>query len=100
MSKFALTLLRESVEELNVELTDVHYLGYLLVEEDGDKYAQVRMIAGIKEIRDDHIDPATGKKYGKILVAADSVKEYLKYSDEAGNQMLDDAITLARSQAD
>ena len=56
---------REYIEELNIELEDIYYLGYLLVEEYSDKYAQVRMIAKIKDIHDSHIDPATGKIYGR-----------------------------------
>ena len=93
---FEETLRREYVEELNVELSDIHYLGYLLVEENGDKYAQVRMIARIKDIHENHMDPATGKMYGRELVAADNVNAYLNYADEAGNKMLDDAISLAK----
>ena len=87
---------REYIEELNIELEDIHYLGYLLVEDNSDKYAQVRMIAKIKDIYESHIDPATGKVYGRELVAADRVKDYLKYSDRAGNKMIDDAVQLAQ----
>ncbi len=94
---FEETLLREYVEELNVILTDAYYLGYLLVDDDGSKYAQVRMIARIKDILENHIDPDTGKEYGRKFVALDRVKKYLNYSDVAGNQMLEDAIKLAKS---
>ena len=87
---------REYIEELNIELEDIHYLGYLLVEDNSDKYVQVRMIAKIKDIYESHIDPATGKVYGRELVAADRVKDYLKYSDRAGNEMIDDAVQLAQ----
>ena len=95
---FEETLQREYIEELNVELTDVCYLGYLLVDENGDKYAQVRMIAKIKDIKESHIDPATGKLYGRKLIPADTLKSYLRYSDKAGNQMLDDAIIFAKEK--
>jgi len=44
------TLKREYLEELNMEIKDIYYLGYLLVEENSEKYAQVRMIAKIKKI--------------------------------------------------
>ncbi len=94
---FEETLLREYVEELNVNLVEAHYLGYLLVEEDGNKYAQVRMIARIKDILENHIDIATGKEYGRKLVVSDRVKEYLNYRDVAGNQMMEDAMELAKS---
>lgn len=93
---FEETLYREYLEELNIELTDIHYLGYLLVEENGDKYAQVRMIARIRDIGESHVDPATEKVYGRELVPVDSVKEHLNYSDLAGNQMLDAAMDLAK----
>ena len=92
---FEETLKREYIEELNIELEDIHYLGYLLVEDNSDKYAQVRMIAKIKDIYESHIDPATGKCYGRELVPATKVKEYLNYSDLAGNEMIEDAIKLA-----
>lgn len=36
---FSDTLRREYLEELNIELEDLHYLGYLLVEEEQKKYA-------------------------------------------------------------
>lgn len=54
---FEETLKREYIEELNVELKDIYYLGYLLVEEDKSiPYAQVRMIAKIKKINEKKID--------------------------------------------
>ena len=92
---FEETLKREYIEDLNVGLEDIHYLGYLLLEDDSDKYAQVRMIAKIKAINDSHVDPATGKIYGRELVPMSKVKEYLNYSDSAGNEMIEDAIKLA-----
>ena len=97
---FEETLKREYIEELNIEVEDIHYLGYLLVEDSSDRYAQVRMIAKIKAkaINDVHTDPATGKSYGREPVPAACVKEYLNYPDTAGNEMLDDAIKLAGEQ--
>ena len=92
------TLKREYIEELNVELKDIYYLGYLLVEENNEKYAQVRMIAKVKNINENHIDPATGEMYGRKLVDINNVKKYLNYSDEAGNLMIDDAIKLAKEK--
>lgn len=95
---FEETLKREYIEELNVELEDIHYLGYLFVEDNADKYAQVRMIAKIKSIHDCHADPATGKTYGRELVPEAKLKEYLNYSDSAGNEMIDDAMSLAKEK--
>ncbi len=91
------TLKREYIEELNVELEDCYYLGYLLVEENNESYAQVRMIAKIKSINDKHIDPANGKIYDRKLVLPDRVKKYLNYQDKAGNIMLDEGINLAKN---
>jgi len=90
------TLKREYIEELNVELDACHYLGYLLVEDNNEKYAQVRMIARIKSIYENHIDPATDKMYGRKLVSIDKIKELLNYQDEAGNIMIDEAIEKAK----
>ena len=92
------TLKREYIEELNVELGDCYYLGYLLVEDNNEKYAQVRMIAKIKSINENHIDLATGEMYGRELVDIDKVKELLNYQDEAGNLMLDEAIEKAKEK--
>ena len=81
---------------MNVELDDIHYLGYLLVEDNDKKYAQVRMIAKIKKINDIKVDPATNKIYSRELVNMDKIKEYLNYSDDAGNIMIDDAVDIAK----
>ena len=95
---FEETLRREYLEEANIELEDLRYLGYLAVEDGNETYAQVRMIARIKKIHENRIDPDTGRMYGRVLVDADDVKEYLGYSDEAGNQMMDDAVRMAKEQ--
>ncbi len=95
---FEETLKREYIEELNVELDECYYLGYLLVEDDNEKYAQVRMIAKIKNINNNHVDQATGKIYGRELVSIDKVKELLNYQDKAGNLMLDEAIEKAKEK--
>ena len=81
----------------DLSLVVVH-LGYLFVEDNSDKYAQVRMIAKIKTIHDCHTDPATGKTYRRELVPEAKLKEYLNYSDSAGNEMIDDAMSLAKEQ--
>ncbi len=92
---FEQTLKREYLEEVNKELDDCHYLGYLLVTADsGEQYAQVRMIARIKSINEARPDTDNGKMYGRELVPPEKVKELLNYKDEAGNQMIDDAIKM------
>ena len=95
---FEETLIREYIEELNVELEQCYYLGYLLVEENDEKYAQVRMIAKIKKINEKRLDLDTGKIYDRKLVNVSNVKNYLKYNDEAGNMMVDDAMYMANKK--
>lgn len=93
------TLKREYLEELNVELESIYYLGYLLVEEDNnEKYAQVRMIAKIKNIGESKPDPDNGKIYKRFMSSIEMVKNYLNYPDLAGNQLIDDAIIMAKEK--
>ena len=83
---FEETLKREYIEELNIELEDINYLGYLLVEEDNkEKYAQVRMIAKIKSIGEIKPDLDNGKIYKRFMANIKNVKNYLSYPDLAGN---------------
>ncbi len=89
---FCDTLIREYMEELNIELEDIYYLGYLFVEEKKEKYAQVRMIAKIKSIGSIKPDIDNGRVYGRFMSKQVNVKKYLNYQDLAGNQLLDDAI--------
>lgn len=89
------TLKREYIEELNIELEDIHYLGYLLVEENKEKYAQVRMIGKIKKIHENRPDMDTGRLYKRFFSTSHNVKKYLNYQDRAGNVLIDDAIILA-----
>lgn len=92
------TLKREFMEELNVEIQDIYYLGYLLVEEDTTQYAQVRTIAKIKKINDIKPDLDNGKIYKRYMANQNKVKQYLNYPDLAGNQMIDDAIKIANEK--
>mgnify|MGYP002626732036 CR=1 FL=1 len=96
---FEETLKREFIEEVNISLKDVYYLGYLLVtENDKEQYAQVRMIAKIDKIGEQKPDIDNGKIYDRKLVSVEKVKEYLNYNDIAGNDMIDDAIILAKQK--
>lgn len=93
------TLRREYIEELNIEIEDIHYLGYLLVEEDNiEPYAQVRMIGKIKNINKNRPDVDTGKQYKRFFSSINNVKEYLNYEDKAGNLLIDDAIIMANKK--
>ena len=88
------TLKREFIEELNIEIDNLEYLGYLKVEENGNTYAQVRLIGKIKKVNENRPDTDSGKLYTRILISQDRVKSCLKYGD-AGDKMLDDAINQA-----
>lgn len=97
-SDFSDTLKREYLEELNIELEDIYYLGYLLVEEEQKKYAQVRMIAKIKSIGNIQPDADNGQIYKRFMAKPIHVKKYLNYQDLAGNQLIDDAIKMANEK--
>jgi 8-oxo-dGTP pyrophosphatase MutT (NUDIX family) len=92
------TLKREYIEELNIEVDNIFYLGYLLVEDESTQYAQVRMIAKIKNIGKSIPDVDSGKTYGRVFCDYNNIKKYLKYKDLAGNKMLDDAIVMAKEK--
>lgn len=94
------TLKREYIEELNIEIEEVYYLGYLLVEENNEKYAQVRMIAKVNKIGDNRPDMDNGKIYKRFMANQTNLKHYLQYEDIAGKQMLDDALELANKKYD
>lgn len=97
-SCFEDTLKREFMEELNVELKKIYYLGYLLVEENSEQYVQVRMIAIIKGINKSRPDLDNGKLYQRYMANQNNVKKYLNYPDLAGNQMIDDAIKMVNEK--
>lgn len=89
------TVKREFLEEVNIEVSDLEYLGYLKVEEDNSEpYAQVRLIGKIKKVNEKRPDVDTGKLYTRVLIGQDNVKDCLKYGSE-GNKMLEDAINAA-----
>lgn len=96
------TLKREYLEELNVEVENIYYLGYQLVDEENNTppYAQVRMIAKIKNIGEIVPDIDNGKTYKRFLANFNNVKKYLNYTDVAGNQLIDDAILMAKEKYD
>ncbi len=95
---FEKTLQREYLEELNIEVKDIYYLGYLLVKENNEKYAQVRMIAKINKIGNNRPDIDNGKIYKRFMASQANLKSYLRYPDFAGNQMVNDALELANRE--
>ncbi len=95
---FCDTLKREYLEELNIVLDDIYYLGYLLVEDGQDKYAQVRMVAKIKKVGNNRPDIDNGNVYKRFAAKQINVKRYLNYQDLAGNQLIEDAIKFANEK--
>lgn len=83
------TLVRECLEEVNAEIENIMYLGYQEVIGDGDKepYAQVRMIARIKNMGEERPDLDNGKTYKRIFVPLNEVNKYLKWA-EVGDAMI------------
>lgn len=92
------TLKREYLEEVNISLKEVYYLGYLLVHEGEEYYAQVRMIARIDKVGEARPDSDTSKIYGRRFVLVEEANTYLNYKDEAGKKMLNDAIIMAKEK--
>ncbi len=56
------------------------------------------MVAKIKRINDKSADIDIGKMYDRKLVNENNVKKYLRYNDEIGNLMIDDAIYMAQKK--
>ena len=65
------TLKREFIEEVNTIIENPIYVGYQLIDEENgtSKYAQVRMVALIKEIKEELPDSDKKEKwvYGRFL---------------------------------
>jgi 8-oxo-dGTP pyrophosphatase MutT (NUDIX family) len=93
------TLRREALEESQVTFDEVHYLGFLRVENDltyrpGTAYAQVRLNARIKELLPTAIDPATGRIYRRVFCLPSEVAKLLAWEDH-GVQQVNAAQRLA-----
>lgn len=91
------TLRREMLEEINTTLEKPIYLGYQLVENDGDKepYAQVRMVSMIKEIGPRKPDPDNNEIYERFLTPPENAKKVLQWGD-IGNKIIDCAVKAAK----
>ncbi len=93
------TLKREFLEEVNITLKNILYLGYQYVdEENGIKpYAQVRMCALIDKVYENRPDLDNGKIYKRVLVSPQKTKKYLNWG-ECGNMQIDAAINIAKNK--
>ena len=65
----AATVAREAMEESQVTVVDVVYLGYEQVEREGAPRALVRTVGRIGEFRPRHRDPAGGRLLGRLLTS-------------------------------
>ncbi|WP_324194473.1 NUDIX domain-containing protein [Nocardia blacklockiae] len=65
------TLRREALEESQVTVADVAYLGFELVERGGSMVALVRMAGRIGEFLRRHPDPDGGRLFGRLMVPLD-----------------------------
>ncbi|MDO4220337.1 MAG: NUDIX domain-containing protein [Candidatus Saccharibacteria bacterium] len=91
------TLHREVYEEVNCEISDLHYLGYQTVIGDGEPYAQLRYIAKLTKIGKNRPDLDGGKMCERILVPAEEAGDILDYGEE-GKKIIAAAIKLAKAQ--
>ncbi len=91
------TLHREVYEEVNCEISDLHYLGYQTVIGDGEPYAQLRYIAKLTKIGKNRPDLDGGKMCERILVPAEEAGNILDYGEE-GKKIIAAAIKLAKAQ--
>lgn len=93
------TIRREAQEEADVEVDKIDYIGYQEVFEDnGDHYAQMRVVARVTKINPATPDPDRSGSwtYGRILVAPDEARRDLPFG-EMNAPLIDNAIRIARS---
>ena len=89
------TLQREALEEVNCEISDLHYLGYQEVRGDGEPYAQLRYIAKVKNVGPVRPDPDNGKTYERLFVAPAVAIKLIKYT--SGDTIINSAVELAKT---
>ena len=90
------TLHREVYEEVNCEISDLHYLGYQTVLGDGAPYAQLRYIAKVTKMGPNRPDLDNGKTYERIYAAPDEAIKLLNYT--SGDEIIDSAVKLAKQK--
>ena len=92
-------LRRELIEEVNTTIHNPLYLGYQLVENDGDKppYAQVRMVTLIDKIGKKQPDPDTGETYDRLLTTPENAIKLMNWG-EIGEKIVLKAVEVAKNQ--
>ncbi|HEX3733500.1 MAG TPA: NUDIX domain-containing protein [Mycobacteriales bacterium] len=75
-------LRREVWEEVIMTIHDPHYIGYQAVDHhDGTPpYAQIRMVARIKDVHPIAPDPDNGRTYRRLLVAPEQAGDLLNWT--------------------
>lgn len=93
------TLRRELIEEVNVTIEKPKLIGYQVVDEENGTplYAQVRMVALIKNIGPTKPDPDNGKTYGRILVSPKKAIELLGWGD-VGRKLITEGTRIAEEE--
>jgi len=89
------TLRREVDEEVNTDIQEPIIVGYQTVE--GENFAQIRMMAMIKEIKPAQPDPATGIIYKRLLATPEKAIELLNWRD-TGAAQINAAVKIAREK--
>ena len=91
------TLKREFIEEANIIIENIHFLGYQLVNENNGikPYAQVRMIAQIDKIFENRPDLDNGKLYKRVFKTPEETIKLLNWG-ETGKKQIEAAVELAR----
>ena len=88
------TLHREVFEEVNCEISDLHYFGYQSVHGDGIPYAQLRYVAKVTKMGPIRPDLDNGKTYERIFTTPDEAIERLNYT--SGDEIIDAAVAAAK----
>ncbi|GEM_PF-982863 len=90
------TIRREALEEADVEVDKIDYIGYQEVFEENEHYAQMRVVALVSKIHPATPDPDRRGKwiYGRILVTPDEARAQLPFG-ELNAPLIDSAINIA-----
>ena len=89
------TLRREVSEEVNTDIEEPIIIGYQTIA--GENFAQLRMVAMIKEIKPAQPDPDTGLIYKRLLATPRKAIELLNWQD-TGAAQINAAVKIARER--
>lgn len=89
------TLIREVMEEADIELDTVVLVGSQKVESEGKTYFQTRFVARVTKILPQTTDPAMGRIHERKLVPVTDITSYVKWGN-TGDAMFADALEKAR----